>query len=284
MATKKGKRQVRYIIILVLIIVLILLAVFSYTLDNEREMNPVESLLKDTVVQIQKIVYFPFKYLGGLGTEFKELLTVKKENDILKEKVERIDYLETENIELKKQLEEIKEELNLDYTLVDYEYLNATVVSRNTNYWFNNLTIDKGSHNGVEVGMVVVNSSGLIGKITSVTTFTSEVRLLTTSDTNNKISVTITNGENNKVNGLIYGYDYENNILQVEGVSNTETVNVGDLVYTSGLGGVFPKGILIGKVDNISVDSYGLAKIINVKPSGDFSDINYVTVLKRKES
>ena len=134
----------------------------------------------------------------------------------------------------------------------------------------------------VEEGMVVVNSTGLIGKIIRTTTFTSEVRLITTSDTNNKISVSISNG-NNKVNGLINGYDYENNLLEVEGISNTEEVNVGDYVYTSGLGGVFPSGILIGTVESITTDEYDLAKIINVKPSADFNDINYVAILKRKD-
>ena len=129
--------------------------------------------------------------------------------------------------------------------------------------------------------MVVVNSTGLIGKVVSTTNFTSEVRLITTSDTNNKISVSITNGEN-KLNGLINGYDYENKTLEVEGISNTEEVAIGDKVYTSGLGGVFPSGILIGTVESINTDEYDLAKIINVKPSADFDDINYVSILKRK--
>ena len=55
------------------------------------------------------------------------------------------------------------------------------------------------------------------------------------------------------------------------------------MVYTSGLGGVFPSGILVGRVENITTDVYDLSKIINVKPSAKFDDINYVTVLKRKD-
>ena len=129
--------------------------------------------------------------------------------------------------------------------------------------------------------MPVINAYGLIGKVISVTTFTSTVRLITTSDTNNKISVSIIS-ENEKLNGLINGYDYNNQTLEVEGISNTKTVRVGDLVYTSGLGGVFPSGILIGKVESITTDSYDLSKIINITPSANFDNINYVTVLKRK--
>ena len=90
----------------------------------------------------------------------------------------------------------------------------------------------------------------------------------------------ISDGE--KLNGLINGYDYNNQTLEIEGISNTKTVRVDDLVYTSGLGGVFPSGILIGKVESITTDSYDLSKIINVKPSANFDDINFVSILKRK--
>ena len=145
------------------------------------------------------------------------------------------------------------------------------------------LTIDKGSHNGIKEGMVVINSTGLIGKITNVSTFSSDVKLITTNDTNNKISVTITNGDT-KLTGIINGYDYKKGLLTVEGISNTATVNNGDFVYTSGLGGVFPSGILIGKVEGITTDVYDLSKIINVKPSAKFDDINFVTVLKRNDA
>ena len=82
--------------------------------------------------------------------------------------------------------------------------------------------------------------------------------------------------------GLINNYNYETNTLEVEGISNTKDVNIGDFVYTSGLGGIFPSGILIGKVTEITTDSYDLAKIIKVTPSVDFTDINYVSILKRK--
>ena len=194
-----------------------------------------------------------------------------------------MESLEAENTELKHEIDKMKEELNIDHVLSDYDYLNATVVSRNSLYWYNTLTIDKGSHNGIEEGMVVINSTGLIGKIENVSTFSSDVKLITTNDTNNKISVTVTNGDSN-LTGLINAYDYNDGYLKVEGISNTATVNVGDLVYTSGLGGVFPSGILIGTVDSITTDVYDLSKIINVKPSADFDDINYVTILKRADS
>ena len=274
--------KTKHILIIIIIIVIIILAIFSFTLKEDRQPNKFESLIKDTVTSVSKVVSYPFVWIFNKIDDYKELVNIREKYQQLLPEVDRIDSLMTENIELRKQLESMKKELNIDYTINEYEFLNATVINRNISYWYNTITIDKGSYNGVEVDMVVVNSDGLIGKIISTTTFTSEVKLLTTSDTNNKISVAISSN-NKKLYGLIKKYDYKNNYLEVEGISNTESVSIGDFVYTSGLGGVFPSGILIGKVSKIGTDEYDLAKIINVNPIADFDDINYVAILKRKE-
>ena len=274
--------KTKHILIVIVIISIIILAIFSFTLKEDRQPNKFESLIKDTVTGIQKVVTYPFNWVFNKIDDYTELVNIREKYQELLPEVDRIDSLMAENQELRKQLEAMKEELDIDYTLTDYEFLNATVISRNISYWFNTITIDKGSYNGVEVDMVVVNSDGLIGKIVSTTTFTSEVKLLTTSDTNNKISVAVSSN-NKKLYGLISKYNYNGNYLEVEGISNTEQVSIGDYVYTSGLGGVFPSGILIGKVKEITTDEYDLAKIINVSPIADFDDINYVAILKRKE-
>lgn len=280
---RKKKLEPRYILLIVIIIFVVLIAILSYALKTDKKLNTFEAIIKDTVVEIQKIVYMPFKNFSSMITDYNSLRDVLKENKILKSNVEKIESLEAENIELKQELEQMKNELNIEHVLSEYDYLNATVVSRNASTWYNNLTIDKGSNNGIEEGMVVINSTGVIGKTANVSTFSSDVKLITTTDTNNKISVKIISGDSH-LTGLINGYDYKTGYLEVEGISNTDKVTVGDLVYTSGLGGVFPSGILIGKVENITTDGYGLSKIINVIPSAKFEDINYVTILKRKDS
>ena len=278
---KKQSISKKYILILIIILIILLLIIFSFTLKEDRKLSTAESLLKDGLIYSEKIITYPFNYIKENIKEYKKLKDVNKNNNILETSIDRIDSIEAENIELRRQLETLKEELNINYTLSDYEYLNATVVSRNVGYWHNKITINKGTYNGVEKDMVVISSKGLIGKVIKTSTFTSDVRLITTSDTSNKISVHISNGDNN-LYGLINSYDYNKNVLELEGISNTKDVNIGDYVYTSGLGGVFPTGILIGIVEEITTDSYDLAKIIKVKPSADFNDINYVSILKRK--
>lgn len=280
---RKRKNMKKWYVYLSIILLVVIVAFFSYTIKPNKKLNVIESLVKDTTVAAQKVFYTPINGISNFIDNFFSLKDVLKENKILKSNIEKIESLEAENIELKQEINKLKEELKVDYVLSEYDYLNATVISRNSMYWYNNLTIDKGKNNGIEEGMVVINSTGLIGKIVNVSTFSSDVKLITTNDTNNKISVTVASG-NKKLTGLINVYNYEEGFLKVEGISNTETVNIGDFVYTSGLGGVFPSGILIGRVDSIVTDVYDLAKIINVKPSASFDDINYVTILKRPDN
>ncbi len=279
---KKKNIKTKHIVVGIILLIIIIIIILSATLKKDKELNKVESLIKDIVTSAEKIVYSPFKFVINKIDDYKELNNIRKKYELLLPQVDRIDSLNAENIELRKQLESMKKELKIEYTINDYEFLNATVINRNITHWYNTITIDKGTHNGVENDMVVVNSQGLIGRVISTTTFTSEVRLITTSDTINKISVTISDGKNS-VNGLIKNYNYNTGYLEVEGVSNTEKVSNDAYVYTSGLGGIFPSGILIGKVANITTDEYDLAKIIDVSPIADFNDINYVAVLKRKE-
>lgn len=280
---KKKSVPKKIIVISICAIILIFLVIFSFTLKEDRKLNPIESFFKDALIYVENIVTYPFRFVIDKVSEYKELGNVKEENDILEISLDRISSIETENIELRRQLDKLKEELDIDYSLTDYEYLNASVISRNVGYWYNTITINKGTHNGVSKDMIVINGKGLIGKVIRTTTFTSDVRLITTRDTNNKISIMISNGDYS-LYGVISGYDYNDNLLEVEGISNTKDVNIGDYIYTSGLGGVFPSGILIGEVSAITTDSYDLAKIIKVTPSVDFTDINYVSILKRKGS
>ena len=122
------------------------------------------------------------------------------------------------NKEMKKELDELKEINNISSSLTDFTSVKALVIERNRMYWFNTITINKGKSNGLKEDMAVITGKGLLGKINKVGTKTSEVKLITTNDINSKISVMIKEGED-IVYGIMSGYDYSNDNLQVSSVN-----------------------------------------------------------------
>jgi len=185
------------------------------------------------------------------------------------------------NEELKLEIEELKQLNELSNTLTDFSFVSASVIERNRMYWFNTITINKGSDSGIKEDMAVISSKGLIGKINKVSKSTSEIKLITTNDINSKISVMIKNKED-ILYGILSGYDASRNYLEVTCVNKNLEIENGSLVYTSGMGGIFPSGILIGSVSGNIKDKYDVSKIIEVKPNTDFNSIKFVRVLIRE--
>ena len=110
---KKRKNSKNRRLFLILLIVIIVLAVLFYTVKKDRNLNTFESLIKDTIVEIEKIIYKPINGFNNMIEEFTSLKNVKKENQILKSNVEKMESTEAENIELKQEIERLKEELNI---------------------------------------------------------------------------------------------------------------------------------------------------------------------------
>ena len=130
--------------------------------------------------------------------------------------------------------------------------------------------------------MAVVTKDGLVGKITKVSHNSSEVKLITTDDINYKVSVSISAGSGDTY-AILNGYDKKKGTIKVTGVSKDSDVKKDDVVLTSGLGGLFPRGIYIGTVSEITSDKYNLSKTLYIKTSQDFSNVHYVTVLKENK-
>jgi rod shape-determining protein MreC len=279
----KKNFETKYIVLIVLVVITLLLTIFSLTVDDNRKLTPIERIIKDTVIFTQKVVYTPFKYIGNKINQYSDMKKLYTEYKTLKKELSKYDLLKTENQALKDEIKSLKEELNIEKTLTEYEYLHATVINRNVGYWYNTITIDKGTTSGIKKDMAVITSKGLIGKIEKVTSFSSDIKLISTPNPTDKISVII--NSNDKVSyGLISNYDKEKNLIIVEGIYSDNDIEIDSVVYTSGLGDIFPRGILIGKVKEIISDQYDLSKKILVTPSNDFNDIKVVTILKRKDN
>ena len=252
-------------IIIGLTIGCIILLFISTIID--RKTGKIEEVLKDVVVFTQKIIMVPFTSLN------KEKGKDQSESYLIQKNV---------NESLEKEIQELKEALELNRTLTEYDTVNATILSRNKSYWFNTITIDKGKSSGIKKEMAVITKNGLIGKITKVSHNSSEVKLITSNDTKYKVSITIKTNEIDNY-AILSGYDKETGLIKATGIDKTTNINIGDSVLTSGLGSRFPGGIFIGTVEKIEKDKYDLSKTVYIKTSQNFNDIHYVTVLKEKK-
>jgi len=183
--------------------------------------------------------------------------------------------------ELEKELESMKALLDIDDTLSNYDRINATVISRNVSYWNQELVINKGNNQGIKENMAVVIGNNLIGKTIKVGLNTSVVRLITNNMANNNVSVKIWNNDTS-INGILYT-DSNNNLL-ISGIDNTISIEKNTLITTSGLSDIFPGGIIIGKVNNVTLDQYGISQKLHITPSYDLDNIRFVSVLIRKIS
>ncbi len=257
---KKKKKFITIAIIITLIISLIV------SLNFNRKITKVENIFSTILLDINKL-FNPFTYLND-----------DKNID------QSSNYLIQKNLNdsLTKEINELKDTLELNRTLTNFSYENATVLSRNKEYWFNTIIIDKGSKNGIKVDMPVITKNGLVGKITKVYYKYSEVKLLTANDENYKVSVSIKINDQDNF-AILSGYDSKNNLLKITEISKDLEIKKDSTVLTSGLGELFPSGIYIGKVAKTEIDKYDLSKIAYIKTDVNFNNIHYVTILKEKK-
>ena len=257
------KELKKYKYLIIVIVVILCLTLLSITLKR-KEPTLLENNIKDMGLTIIKILYEPIKNVKNKNKEYEELKNIEIEYNLNKTIIE----------EQKKTIEELKKLTEINYTLEDYKEINASVIKRNLDTFYTNITLDKGELNKVEKDSAVVNKDGLIGIITNITSNTSTVKLLT----NLKLSVKIISNEK-EVYGILN--KYEDELYVIEGISENTIIENGMEVLTTGLGNNIPSGIKVGTVVNEKKDHFDLNRTIYVKPIVNFNDINYVKILSK---
>lgn len=182
------------------------------------------------------------------------------------------------NTELINENAELKELTNITYTLSSFAKINATVIERNHSFWLDSMTINRGKKDEIDIGMSVVVGEGLVGKVVNITNNTSLIRLITSRDNNNKISIKIKTGET-----YIYKVlEFENEDLVINGIGKDVELKEGMTVFTSGLSDIYPSGITVGEISKVENDNYGISKRAYVRSKVDFNNLRFVSVLKRE--
>lgn len=280
MYRKKQKEKRNKIIIICVLIFCLITGFIINVVMTDRNLTIFEKTIKDSILTVQKILAFPIDFVANKISENNEKNKMYEKYIELENQVKENEKYKVENEELKKQLSDMKELLNINDTIAEYTYLNANVINRNLDYWNDTLIINKGEHDGITKDMPVVIGTNLIGKVISTTTFNSTVRLITATDVVDKISVKIKNGDD-YIYGILNGYNKENDTYTIEGISQNAKIENGSIVTTTGMGDIFPAGIVIGKITGINTDTFDLSNVLEMKSDVNFDNINYVTVLRR---
>lgn len=274
-------RRTRLFVILLGIIVLVSLV--GYSLSERSNLSIAEEFLLDTVGWGQNIIHKPAEFTANVISNIEDVKNTYQENQILKARLMEFKNLLRENQQLKQENQELRSVLGKTESIRDYEPIQATVIARSPELWFQQLTLDRGREDGLEENMAVITGEGMVGKIRSVSPFTATVQLLSGFDENNRISVIVSSEEDeDNESGFISGYNRETESLILSLNSYEANVEKGDSVVSSGLGGVFPPGLVIGTVSEVKPGRYGLAQEAQVIPAADMEDISHVIVVKRE--
>lgn len=209
---------------------------------------------------------------GSVSGKKNEIQLLREENQQLKQDVSALEDLTAENNRLKGLL-------NYQESNPDYEYVTVGVTARSGNYWFNTFTIGQGKSSGISVNMPVVGQNGLVGKVTEVgATFAKVTSLI---DTSSSVSAMV---ERTRDNGTVKGEmetASSSFVLTLQHLPVDSSVQPGDRIITSGLGGVYPKGILIGTVSEVQNQPDG-GKLVRIEPATDFLHLEEVMVMKSR--
>lgn len=266
-------------LILLLVGVIFLVALISFSLKDRDNASLPEQIVKDVVGFGQSLFSKPTQYITGVFDNVDSLLNTYEENKRLKGRLEEFAKLQADVNDLASENTRLREIVDKQDDLRDYEPIQATVIARNPDQWEKKVILDKGEVHGVKKNMAIITAQGLIGKVILTTPFTSSVELLSTQNPIYRVSAKIMGKK--QAFGLIEGYDDERKELILKRIDSNIEIEVGQQVMSSGLGGIFPQGLSIGEITEVSTDDYGLTKMAYIKPAADFQLLDHVIIAKR---
>ncbi len=259
-------QSLQFIVLLFISIGLVGLALSGY-------LTPVSRILVNPIISAQTWLAKRYQAVQSLITQPEDITTLRQRNS----------ELEAENSKLQVQIVELQQqvtEAQLLSTLVDYErrhvenqYTAAAVIARDISPFMHYIIIDRGSDDGLRKGMPVITQQGLVGSVAAVTAGAARVQLI--NDPGSSINAILQqSGVEGVVDGKITGE------IELDMVSKNATIQPGELVLTSGLGGKFPANIVIGQVVTIRSEAYSLFQSASVQPAVDFSQLEIVLIIK----
>lgn len=278
---KKFLQNKKLLSVCIVVIALFTVIGGSVSLRNKRNTPLViQSLGNDIVAVGARVVDFPIGIISGGFNNVNELLNTQNENNYLKSRVSELEQTKARNSSLEAENKQLKSALKLKKTLTDFDQVNASVISRSPDSWTDILVINKGTTSGIRKNMAVMSGGGIIGRIVEADAASAKVELITTTDKSaNRFAVEAQATNGKKVHGIITVIG--DKTLAFTQAVDSKKLKQGTRIYTSGMGGNSPKGLLVGTVAATTHDSFGLSDLIKVNPAGELNDPTTVTVIKR---
>lgn len=253
------------------------LVIFS---SKYEEINPVQNGIGVILNPVQKFFYGVNTKIKNFGTFVFTFSDVKSENEFLREENSKLKTSIIDYNSIKQENKELRDLLEYAEANSEYNYVACDIVGTNGNSYINGYTINKGSKDGIEKRMVAVTEQGLVGQIVSVGTNWAIIQTLG----NENISVAAFNENSKETNGLIKGYREDDlPVITLETANLDSDINEGDNIITSGLGGIYPKGISIGTVSKVVGDKSSFIKYGIINPTVDMDKLQKILIVVPKE-
>lgn len=264
-----------FIILLIVTLFLIVTMIFSVN-KSEEETSTSDNIIIKITLPVQKAVYGISSGIRNFFDHFDDIDALNKQNEkLLKRNAELNSQIEKYK-NYKKENERLRNLLLLQDTYKDFETTAANVIGKDSSQWFLSLMIDKGTDDGLKMSDTVINHEGLIGHITDIGS--NWARITTILDSDSNVAVIVERTEDlATINGDINLSS--DSLCKMSYISKDSTITVGDIVKTSGLGGIYPKGINVGTIKDIHSDNQGVSQYADVKPSVNFDKIYEVLVI-----
>ena len=275
----KGK-LILWIVFLTLVVVIIMLVVTTY---NSRKTAMAAAQNVATAVA-EPTVEGTYKASGSVKDFFQRLFALRQVDKEYAELKSRVAELEVQNQlmeNIQKENERLMELLGFVEDNPQYKYISASVIAKDPGSWFMEFTINRGTNDGVEVDMAVANQYGLVGRVIETTDTTAQV--ITIIDSRSAAAGVI---ERSRDQGIVQGSrdaESANPLCRLEFLPNDADIIPGDVVLSSSLGGIFPKGMVLGEVREVIYES-GTVSYATVSPAVDFRHIEEVLIITEETS
>ncbi len=225
-----------------------------------------------------QFIQSPVTSLTTAANEYFEYLvnlrSAQSENDKLKQKIQELEVEVQETKELTVENKRLKNLLDLKQAS-EYTVLPAQVIGRDPSAWFNTAVVNRGSLDGVKLNMPVVVNGGLVGRVTAVSPLTAQIDMIT-RERSGMGAIVGELGTSNAI-GVVKGSG--KNRVEMSYVPGYMPVKVGDIVYTTGQGGVYPPGLRLGEIEEVRTGSATVPHQIFIKPSAKIYSMQEVVIL-----